>query len=72
MTMHNDEAVAIAVAAISILKSGLKKRTVKEKRRCLLKADDLIQSDEFKWIEVPVELFDEFGELFERLYEETV
>lgn len=72
MSMHNDESVAIAVAALSILKSGLEKRTVKEKRRCLLKACDLVDSDEFKWVEVPYELIDEFEELFDKLYDETV
>lgn len=72
MSMHNDEAVAIAVAAISILRHGLEKRTVREKRRYLLKALDLVEVDGFKWTEVSYELFQEFDELLDKLYYETV
>lgn len=69
--MHNDESVAIAVAAISILRRGLEKRSVREKRRCLLKALDLV-AEGFKWTEVSYELFQEFDDLLDKLYYETV
>lgn len=71
MKRVKSDCVATAEAAIKLLKSGLAKSDAKDKSRCLFKVYDLVESEEFKWVEVPDELIEEFEGLFVELYEEV-